>query len=34
VCEFRAVVKAEGGDPLRVWQFFETEGALMTSVPE
>jgi hypothetical protein len=34
VCEFRAVVKAEGGDPLRVWQFFDTEGALMTSVPE
>jgi hypothetical protein len=33
VCEFRAVVRAESGDALRVWQFFETEGSLDTSVP-
>jgi hypothetical protein len=34
VCEFRVVVRAEGGDPLRVWQFFETEAAIYTTVPE
>jgi hypothetical protein len=34
VCEFRAVLRAAGGDALRVWQFFETEGSLETSVPD
>jgi hypothetical protein len=33
VCEFRAVVRAESGDALRVWQFFETEASIDTSVP-
>ena len=34
VCEFHAALKAESGDPLRVWQFFDTEGALLTAVPK
>lgn len=33
VCEFRAVLRADSGDPLRVWQFFETEASLNTEVP-
>lgn len=33
-CEFRALLAAEGGDTLRVWQFFETEGLKEVSVPE
>jgi hypothetical protein len=33
VCEFQAVLRADSGDALRVWQFFETEGSLDTSVP-
>jgi hypothetical protein len=33
-CEFRAVLAAESGDSLRVWQFFETEGIQEVSVPE
>lgn len=34
VCEFRAVLRADGGDSLRVWQFFETEGSINASVPD
>lgn len=34
VCEFRAVLRAEAGDPLRVWQFQGTEGGIETFVPE
>ena len=33
-CEFRAVLAAESGDTLRVWQFFETEGIKEVAVPE
>jgi hypothetical protein len=33
ICEFRAKVQAESGDALRVWQFFDTEGSIDTSVP-
>lgn len=33
VCEFRATLRADSGDELRVWQFFETEGSLNVSVP-
>ncbi|HEX7477918.1 MAG TPA: hypothetical protein VF331_08930 [Polyangiales bacterium] len=33
VCPFKAVVAAEPGDTLRVWQFFETEGAKEVQVP-
>jgi hypothetical protein len=33
VCEFTAVVRAESGDALRVWQFFETESAIDARVP-
>jgi len=33
-CSFRAVLAAEGGDSLRVWQFFETEGIHEVTVPE
>jgi len=32
-CEFKAVLAAEGGDTLRVWQFFETEGVHEVNVP-
>jgi hypothetical protein len=32
-CEFEIVVKAAEGDGLRVWQFFETEGAREVLVP-
>jgi hypothetical protein len=32
-CPFEAKVAAEPGDTLRVWQFFETEGALESRVP-
>jgi hypothetical protein len=34
ICEFHAVLHADGGDSLRVWQFFETEGSINTSVPK
>jgi len=33
VCEFRATLRADSGDALRVWQFFETEGGIEASVP-
>jgi uncharacterized membrane protein len=33
-CEFKAMLAAEGGDTLRVWQFFETEGVHEVNVPE
>lgn len=33
VCEFRAVLRAESGDALRVWQFFETESSINVDVP-
>ena len=33
VCEFRAVLRAESGDALRVWQFFETAASIYTEVP-
>ena len=32
-CPFEARVPAMPGDTLRVWQFFETEGALEAAVP-
>jgi hypothetical protein len=32
-CEFKAVLSADGGDTLRVWQFFETEGVHEVMVP-
>jgi hypothetical protein len=34
VCEFHAVLKADAGDSLRVWQFFETEGSINATVPD
>lgn len=34
ICEFRVVLRAKGGDSLRVWQFFETEGSINASVPD
>jgi hypothetical protein len=34
ICEFHAVLRADGGDSLRVWQFFETEGSINASVPQ
>lgn len=34
MCEFRVELAAEGGDSLRVWQFFETEGIQEVTVPE
>jgi hypothetical protein len=33
VCEFRAVLRADSGDALRVWQFFETAASIHTEVP-
>ena len=33
-CSFRATLAAEGGDSLRVWQFFETESIQEVTVPE
>ena len=33
VCEFEVTLKAASGDGLRVWQFFETEGAREVLVP-
>ena len=33
ICEFRAVLRADSGDALRVWQFFETEASIHTEVP-
>ena len=33
VCEFRAVLRADSGDALRVWQFFGTEGSINAEVP-
>jgi hypothetical protein len=32
-CAFEAQLAAEPGDQLRVWQFFETEGAIEAQVP-
>jgi len=32
-CPFEAFVLADRGDPLRIWQFFETEGSLELTVP-
>lgn len=32
-CPFEAMVRAEAGDPLRVWQFFETESSIHVTVP-
>jgi hypothetical protein len=32
-CSFEAVVDAKAGDNLRVWQFFDTAGAIEASVP-
>jgi len=32
-CPFEAFIRAEVGDPIRVWQFFETEGADFHTVP-
>jgi hypothetical protein len=32
-CPFEAHVKAAAGDPLRLWQFFETENSKETAVP-
>lgn len=34
VCEFRVVLRADGRDSLRVWQFFETESSINASVPD
>jgi hypothetical protein len=34
VCEFTVKLAAEGGDTLRVWQFFETESAQEVPVPK
>ena len=34
VCEFTVKLAAEGGDTLRVWQFFETESAQEVRVPK
>lgn len=33
-CPWEARLRAQAGDPLRVWQFFETEGAKDVRVPE
>ncbi|HET8934554.1 MAG TPA: hypothetical protein VFN67_13990 [Polyangiales bacterium] len=33
VCEFHATLRADSGDALRVWQFFETEGGIEADVP-
>lgn len=32
-CPFEATIAAQAGDNLRVWQFFETEGAIEAQVP-
>jgi hypothetical protein len=32
-CEFQASLDAQGGDTLRVWQFFETDGLQDVPVP-
>jgi len=32
-CEFSAVLAADSGDSLRVWQFFEVDGAQEAQVP-
>lgn len=34
VCPFQATLEASAGDSLRVWQFFETEGAHEALVPQ
>ena len=34
VCEFKALLKADSGDSVRVWQFFETEGSINATVPD
>jgi hypothetical protein len=33
-CPFEIKLAADGGDDLRVWQFFETEGSLDVPVPK
>jgi hypothetical protein len=33
-CPFEIKLAADGGDELRVWQFFETEGSLDVPVPK
>jgi len=33
-CSWEARIHAEVGDPLRVWQFFETDGAKDITVPK
>jgi hypothetical protein len=33
-CEFSAVIAADSGTSLRVWQFFEVDGAYEAHVPE
>ena len=33
-CPFEATLEAKPGDNLRVWQFFETEGAIEAAVPK
>jgi len=33
-CPWEARIRAEVGDPLRVWQFFETDGAKDITVPK
>jgi len=32
-CAFSARVEAASGDPIRVWQFFETENSVQREVP-
>jgi len=33
-CAWEARLRAEAGDPLRAWQFFETEGSINVQVPK
>jgi hypothetical protein len=33
-CPWSARLRAEVGDPLRAWQFFETEGSISVTVPK
>jgi hypothetical protein len=33
-CAFQIKLAADGGDELRVWQFFETEGSIDVPVPK
>ena len=32
-CPFSARLEAESGDPIRVWQFYETENSIHSDVP-